>query len=471
MTTIPDDVLGTASRSSFGWELLEDLVDLNNRMPGQDGERRGAEYIRERFEELDLDDVTVTEFPIPGWWRGECSLELHGRDPAQRFERSHELVELPGTPAGEVTGEIVDLGYGVPEDFEGVDLTGKIAMASSLTPDEYGRWVHRGEKYGLAVEGGAAGFLFRNHIPGCLPPTGDVGKIDREAEIPAVGVSKEVGDRLLRYCDRGRIEATLSVACRNEPATSRNIEAVVGPDTDEEVLFTAHVDGHDVGTGANDNGVGCVLVAEVGRLLKAIEDDLETRVRLVVFGAEETGLYGSYYWSHTNDLDRVKCVFNVDGVGYSRDLEVYTHGFEAIGEAFEEVADEFGTDVPTAETLRPHSDHWPFVQRGVPGAQGVSTRGESGRGWGHTHGDTLDKVDVRDVRDLFVLCAAGVAKLAEADREIEPVDDATIRDKAIEGGYDVGMKAVDNWPWGDDRPWPWADELADRPPASPRSQS
>ncbi|WP_290814831.1 M28 family metallopeptidase [Halovivax sp.] len=459
MSTLPADVLGELYRSDVGWRLLADLVDLNNRMPGQEGEHRGAAYVRERFEEHDLDGIAVEEFPIPGWWRGEASLELHGVEPEQRFAHQHELVTLPGVPAGEVTGEIADLGHAVPEDFEDVDLSGKIAMASSRTPDDYDRWVHRMEKYCLAVEAGADGFLFRNHVEGCLPPTGDVGKIDRAAEVPAVGVSKEVGDRLLRYCDRGDVEATLAVDCRNEPATSRNVEAVVGPDTDREVLFTAHVDGHDVGTAAADNGAGCVLVVEVARALKAIEDDLETRVRLVVFGAEETGLYGSYYWSQTRDLDRVKCVFNVDGVGYSRDLKVHTHGFEGIADAIAETGAEFDVDLATEDGLYPHSDHWPFVQRGIPGSQGLSETDDEGRGWGHTHADTLDKMDVRDLRDLTIYCATAVAKLAERDREIEPVGEDVIREMAVDGGYDVGMKAIGHWPWGeDDRPWPWREE-------------
>jgi len=51
--------------------------------------------------------------------------------------------------------------------------------------------------------------------------------------------------------------------------------AALGPDTDEAVLLLAHYDAHDVGEGALDNGCGCALVAEVGRLLATVEDDLD----------------------------------------------------------------------------------------------------------------------------------------------------------------------------------------------------
>ena len=449
MATLPKELVGDAYESTHSWELLCDLVDIDNRMAGQQGEADGAELVRDAFERHGLREASINEFDIPGWWRGECSLTVE-RDRTHVFDGSHQIVELPGTPSGDVDAEIVDVGHGLPEDFEEADLEGKIAMASSFTPDSYGRWIHRGEKYSAAAKEGAVGFLFRNHIEGALPPTGSIGDDDGPGPIPAVGVSKEVGDRLVRYCEDDAIEATLSVDCRNEPSQSRNIEAVIGPDTEEEVLFTAHVDAHDVGEGANDNGVGTVLVSEVGRLLSQIEDDLETKVRLLVFGAEEVGLFGAYHWVDTHDHDQVKCILNADGAGYSRNLAIYTHGFDPIGEAFREVTEERSVPIEVHDDIRPHSDHWPFVQEGIAGAQARSTSEGSGRGWGHTHGDTLDKLDIRDLRDLAVGITAGVVKLAEADREIEHKPVEEIRDATIEQGYEEGMRNTGGWPFDDE---------------------
>ncbi|WP_458190588.1 M28 family peptidase [Haladaptatus sp. NG-WS-4] len=459
MTKLPDEVVGSAYRSTVGWELLAELEDLNDRMPGHEGERFGAERVAETFKTVGLENVSLNPFPIPVWWRGDASLTVTHGDQESTFDRSHELVELPGTPSGEVTGELVDMGYGLPEDFENVDLTGNIVMASSLTPDDYGRWVHRSEKYHYAAESGAAAFIFYNHIEGALPPTGNIGIVNGPGTIPAIGASKEIGTRLQRYCDDDSVIADLSVESEVGRGTSHNVEGTIGPDTDEEVLFTAHVDGHDVGTAANDNGFGTAMVVEVGKMLAQIANELETKVRLIVFGAEETGLYGSYYWSHTHDLDDVKCIVNVDGAGYSRNLEIHSHGFETIADAFGDVSEEYKIPVHTEEGIRPNSDHWPFVQRGVAGVQGRSSSSGSGRGWGHTHGDTLDKLDVRDLRDMSILCAAGVARLARCDVEISHVDDEKIRQACLNEGFDVGMKATDSWPWGEPKDWPWADEL------------
>ncbi|MEF8842562.1 MAG: M28 family metallopeptidase [Haloarculaceae archaeon] len=448
MPTLPSRVVGDAYTSSYHWDLLSDLVDIDNRMAGGNGEAAAAERLGEAFESLGLGGVGIDEFGIPGWWRGGSSLTVEfGR--TRTFDADYRIIGLPGTPAGEPGGELVDVGYGRPADFEAVDLEGRIAMASSRTPDEYGRWIHRTEKYHFAANAGAVGFVFRNHVEGCLPPTGSVGGEDGPGPIPAVGVSKELGDRLVRYAAEGPLEASLSVDCRNEPATSRNVEGTLGPDTDEEVLLTAHLDAHDIAEGANDNGVGSVLVAEVARLLADLENEFDTRVRFLVFGAEEVGLFGAYHWVESHPHERIKAVVNVDGAGYSRNLDVHTHRFEEIGGAFEEVAEEHGIPVDVSDDVRPHSDHWPFAQEGIPAAQARSSSGESGRGWGHTHADTLDKLDRRDLRELAVPLAAGVLKLAEADRHVEGRSRETMRDATVEDGHDVGMRNVGNWPFAD----------------------
>ena len=222
---------------------------------------------------------------------------------------------------------------------------------------------------------------------------------------------------------------------------------MIGPNTDAEVLLTAHVDAHDVGEGANDNGTGTVLVSEVGRLRADVEDDLETRVRLLVFGAEEVGLFGAYHWVDAREPDTVKCVVNVDGAGYSRTLDVHTRGFDAIGDAFREASDELATPINVESGIRPHSDHWPFVQEGIAGAQARSLSDASGRGRGHTHGDTLDKLDLRDFRELAVGLTAGVVKLAESDRDVAHKPVPEIRDATVERGYEEGMRNTGGWPF------------------------
>jgi aminopeptidase YwaD len=435
MPTLTDELVGDAYRNGIAWETLESLVDVGNRMAGQDGEREAADVVAEAFEEAGLREISREPFEIPGWWRGSTTLELSDND--QTYADSHQLFALPGTPAGEEQAEIVDVGHGTPEEFEDADLDGKIAMASSRTPESYDRWIHRREKYQAAADAGAVAFLFRNHVEGCLPPTGGVPEEDGPGPIPAAGVSRELGHRLVRYCEREAVPAELEIDCRNETATSQNVSGRLGPDTEETLLVTAHYDAHDIAEGAEDNGAGSALVAEVGRLLTALEDDLEIGVECVTFGAEEMGLRGSKYMAETRDLDSIKAVVNLDGIGGSRDLKVDTHGFDGLADAFAAASDDLATPVEVSDDIVPHSDHWPFVHEGVPGLMAMSQSDGDGRGWGHTHADTLDKLDPRDFRDLAVLLTAGVAKLATEEWPVEAVDTETIESRAEEQGVEL----------------------------------
>jgi len=444
---LPESVIGDAYTSSFGWETLTRLVDVGDRMAGQAGERRGAEVIREAFERAGVRDSRIESFEIPGWWRGESSLTVHSPH-EQAHTGQQDVLALPGSPAGEATGRIVDVGPGGYDDFDAAgDLSGAIVLASSRTPDAADRWIHRMEKYVSAVEAGAAAFVFRNHVDGAVPPTGEVGYHERPGPIPAVGVSKEVGARLARYADRGS-EVTVDVDCRSEPTESRNVVADVGPDTAEAVFLTAHVDAHDIADGANDNGAGSALVAEVGRLLARDAVDLDTRVRLITFGAEEVGLWGAYHAVDTHDLDAIRAVVNLDGACSSRNLRVGTNGFDALTTLFESVTDDLDASLSTDDTISPHGDQWAFVQEGVPAAMVGTASESSGRGWGHTHADTLDKLDSRDLRAVAVQVAEAVVRLANGAVEPESRSRAAIRDR-IDEGYVQELKQGGRWPYAE----------------------
>ena len=441
MPRLPASAVGDAFTSDHAWETLIDLVEIGNRMAGQAGEAEGAAVVEAAFEDAGLRAVGTESFEIPGWWRGGSSLSVAGHG---EWSADHHVIALPGTPAGEVSAPLVDLGHGMPAEI-GDEVEGCVAMARSDVP-EGERWVHRMEKYASAAEHGAVGFLFRNHVPGNLPPTGEVGYHERPGPIPAVGVSRELGARLARYAaDDATVD--LAVDCRNEPATSLNTHAVVGPETESEVLVTAHVDAHDVAEGAEDNGVGSALLPEIGRLLAAAGDELGTRVRLIAFGSEEIGLWGAYHHAETAERP-IEAVMNVDGAGASRDPRVRTHGFEGLAEAFGAAADRFDAPLSVTDDVVPHADSWAFVERGVPAVTVGSTREGKGRGWGHTHADTLDKLDPRDLRALAVIYAESALELADPGREFPRREPGEIRD-ALTDGYVRELEVGGRWHFED----------------------
>ncbi len=429
--------IGETFTSSTGWNHLEDLVDVGNRMAGSEGERVAAELTREALDRAGARDAHVEQFEIQGWTRGSAAVRA-GED-------TEDCIALPRSPAGEATGELVDVGHGLPEDFDR-DLSGKVVMAASNVPDYHDRFVHRREKYYHAVEAGAAAFVFRNHVEGCLPPTGSVGTEDDPiGAVPAVGVSKEVGSRLRRRHEGD--EVGVEVDCAVHDAESQNVHAYLGPETEEEVLLTSHVDAHDISEGAMDNGAGTATVVEVARALAAREDDLDTRVHVVCFGAEEVGLVGSNRMADGYDHDGVRAVLNLDGVVRGRTLKLYTHGFDGLADAVETVARRYDHPIETVPRLGPHSDHWPFVEHGTPGIHAMSKTGSEGRGWGHTYADTLDKLESRDLREQAVLLTALAVELADEGRAIDHRDTDAIAADLEAQDLAEGMKITGDWPY------------------------
>jgi Zn-dependent M28 family amino/carboxypeptidase len=264
-------------------------------------------------------------------------------------------------------------------------------------------------------------------------------------EVPAVGVSKEVGARLARRAAGD--EVRLSVDADVHDATSRNVHGDIGPDTDEAVLLTSHVDAHDIAEGAADNAAGTALVLEVAKALSSREDDLDTRVHCLVFGAEEVGLRGSSHDADRRDHDRIAAVVNNDGVCRARTLECHTHGFPGLVDAVDAVADRFDHPISRTPELAPHSDHWPYVQWGVPGVQVSSDTGGNDRGWGHTRADTLDKLEVRTLREQAVLVTELVVHLARDDVRVPHRDGAAIAAQLEEEDNAEGMKLIGDWPY------------------------
>ncbi|MFB6301642.1 MAG: M28 family peptidase [Haloferacaceae archaeon] len=423
-----DASLGRAWTDDRPWDLLTALTDVGGRLGGSPEERAAADLLADALADAGVRDVRTEPFPTRAWRRGDSRLE--------RGDRVHETVALPYAPPADVSGELVDVGHGLPADLpDGLD--GAVALAATNTPPG-SRFVHRLEKFGAAVEAGAEGFVFVNHRAGQLPPTGTLG-FDAEAPAPGVGVSHETGERL-RDDDGSGVR--LVVDAETVDGESRNVVGRVGPETGEEVVLVAHYDAHDVGEGALDNGCGVAVAVTAAGLLAG--GDLHRGVRVALVGCEETGLVGSEHLASDLDLDRVAGVVNVDGAGRSRDLVAMTHASDATRAVAERVGDRTGHPVEVRERPHPFSDQWPFVRHGVPALQLHSRSEERGRGWTHTAADTRDKVDPRDLREHAMLTALLVVEMAGADLPRLETD-ALVR-AFRDAEYETGMRAAGLWP-------------------------
>jgi len=320
--------LGRTWATDAPWRFLTDLTAIGSRMAGSDGERAAASLVADVFEDAGVQAVHTESFELSAWEREDATLSVTttGTDGTDRT-REFPALALPYTPSGSVSGELVDVGHGTPAEIDAVDVTDAIAVASTTTPPG-SRFVHRMETFGCAVEAGAGGFVFVNHVDGQLPPTGSL-TFGEEAPAVAVGVSSETGGWLREYArntDGPAGTASLSVDASVRPGTSQNVVGRLGPATEERLLLLAHYDGHDIAEAALDNGCGIATLVTAARILAGA--DLPIGVDVVGVGCEEVGLLGAEHLASTTDLERIRGVVNIDGAGRCRDLRALTHTSE-----------------------------------------------------------------------------------------------------------------------------------------------
>jgi Zn-dependent M28 family amino/carboxypeptidase len=405
-------------------EVMDTLVtlcdDFGSRFGGTAGERRAAEYLKERMEEYGLKNVHLEPVDYIGWIRGDVRLEI-----VSPIERAVPCISLPLSPAANLEGIIVDMGDGAPEDFDrrADEIKGNIVMTTSVvSPKGSKRWIHRGEKYGRSLLAGATGFVFVNHYPGYGPATGGIGHAG-EALVPGVSVSKEDGAFVRRLAERhGEVRVRLVSTDRCQPMTSWNVVGdLPGRDKPEEiVMLGSHYDGHDISQGAEDPASGVVSVLEAARLLARYAPAMPCTVRFVFWGIEEIGLLGSnaYVEAHADDLDQIRFYLNMDSAGATSNVrDIVLNDWPVLQPLLEEWREEMALEFRVGQRTSAHSDHFPFFMNGVPtcGMQSADLS-LAGRGYGHTQYDTVDKVDLTCLREASALAARLALRFANVEK-------------------------------------------------------
>lgn len=396
--------------------------EIGSRFAGTESERKAVQFILNKFKKYNLDNPHLEEYEYNGWIRGETKLSIIA--PIEKEVKAISLPYCPSTPEEGIKGEVVDLGHGTPEDFkrEKENIPGKIVLVTSFSPPYFRRWIHRVEKYGRSVEAGAIGFLFMNHYPGLLAPTGSA-RFNREAEIPALGITREDGEYIKRLMKRGKVRVKIETKHTTKKMKSWNIVGEIkgSEKPDEIIIIGAHFDGHDISQGAMDDAAGACIVMEVARVLAKYQGYLKRTVRFICFSAEEIGLIGSHAYinQHKDIVKKIKFMLNLDGAGRAARPGMMLQGFPEMIPFLKQLIKNMNYPVPVEDRLGMYSDYFPFVLEGVPSgtlAGGKAFREfASGRGFGHTEADTVDKLDLRDMQEASMVVARLVIRLANID--------------------------------------------------------
>ncbi len=404
--------------------------EMEGRGTMQPGGDKAANWIADRFKALGLKplgdkgsylqkiDFKETVFTPETMFKvGEESLKL-GAD----------YGFLPySTDAKSASGDLVFIGYGLQaksigrDDLAGMDVRGKVVVMLDGPPANISKadWDKTDAKWailGNLVRGGAAALVMIAH--GREKETNEtiIDYVSRRQIAlasesgnslpipPVLMASKSGAEKLFAKSTMPLKDALANAETNNfkafklnqpakiaarykttKGASSNVVGYIEGSDANlkaEAVLFTAHYDAYGVENGriyygAADNALGTAeMLAVAEAFSKSPTKPKRSLIFLAVTG-EEYGLYGSKYWAKkpTWDIKKVAANLNLDGVGtevYGPVKTMVGYGAEhsTLGAMLADVSSAMGITVAPDpipdERIFYRSDHYSFVERGVP---------------------------------------------------------------------------------------------------------
>jgi carboxypeptidase Q len=417
-------IIQAATRDSAAWQKLARLTDtFGPRFSGTESLERAIDWVLVEMKREGLENVRGEEVMVPRWVRGTESVELVS-------PRSQRLAMLGlggsiGTPAGGITAEVLVVSSFEDLKARATEARGKIVLFD-VPFTSYGATVrYRANGAVEAARVGAVAALVRSVTPYSMrtPHTGGMRYDSTVTRIPTAAIAVEDAMMLHRMQDRGeRIVVRLTMGAETLPdARSRNVVAEIrGRDLpDEIVVIGGHIDSWDVGSGAMDDGGGVVVAWEAVRLLKQLGLRPRRTIRVVGWTNEENGLRGgtAYRDQHAAELERHVLAIESDG-GVFRPVGFGFTGSDSARAILREVVrllEPIGAD-----SLLPAgggADIGPIMQRGVPG-MGHVVDGTRYFWYHHTDGDTVDKLDPREVAQNVAAMAVMSYVVADLPRRL-----------------------------------------------------
>jgi len=345
------------------------------------GIRKAADYIEGRLKGIGLQPAFGKsyreQFPI------KTGVALGSGNKLQGVADG-DWTPLGFSSAGAFAGPIAFVGYGIDatpigyNDFDGIDLKGKVALMLRYEPQEKddaskfdgrkpSRWSAMRYKVLQARERGAIAVIFttgalQDEAKDKLPALVNDGP-ESPAGIPVLQIKTSVAEKWVgdltawqkqvdadlkprsRVLDT-RISGTADV--KPQFVNAENIAGILpgrGALANEIVVLGAHYDHlgyggqgsmkpneHAIHPGADDNASGDAAVLAIAERLKNQLADVNNRRTIVValFSGEEVGLAGSSWFAgHSPLMPRVMAMINLDMVGMMRDNRLIVFGSDS----------------------------------------------------------------------------------------------------------------------------------------------
>lgn len=260
---------------------------------------------------------------------------------------------------------------------------------------------------------------------------------DPAKTVPTVIMRNEDYGRISRLIANNlQVELEFNIVNRFYPEgrTAYNtIAEIPGTDKkDEVIMLGGHLDSWHAATGATDNAIGCAVMMEAARILKALGVKPRRTIRVALWSGEEQGLLGSlaYVKEHFGSAENPKPeyfkfggYFNIDsGTGRARGFSVF--GPPEAATVLRQAAAPFedlgmSGAISTKNRGLGGSDNSSFGQAGLPGIGVGQDPIEYGTYTWHTNLDTYERIIEDDAKKSAIIIAAAVYQLAMRDELLQ----------------------------------------------------
>jgi peptidase M28-like protein len=309
-----------------------DHYNFGFKRPGTPEGARAEEYLFGLLKGFGIPKVTIEDVPFFGWFHNEAYLTINGSKGESRSFPCEPIVYTAFTKALGIIAPIVDVGAGTAEDFEQVDVSGKIALityAHGRLPydvmfeigyyvhdpdntmagkDQVMSWIAEEEQraYEAAVEAGAVGFVgvYPLNITPYLCFEGGDAFAGTTGSIAGVGLKKSDGAALREMVSKGGDSATLILTGEMKKSVTRNIVGVIPGKSERVIQVTTHHDTMWLGATEDASGVAVVLALTKAYAAKYKNKRPEKTLVFLLEAAECLFVIGSrgYIERHKEDL-------------------------------------------------------------------------------------------------------------------------------------------------------------------------
>ncbi|MBV9881761.1 MAG: M20/M25/M40 family metallo-hydrolase [Sphingomonadaceae bacterium] len=415
---------------TLAWDLVEGLTtEIGQRQAGTDAEARARDWAVRRLTALGFANVHIEPFDMPVWVRGEERAEIVSPFPQQLVLTA--LGNSGATPPAGITAEVV--AFNSVAELEAAPdaaVRGRIVFVDHhMMPTQdgsgYGQFgAPRRQGPTIASRKGAVAIVVRSigtdHHRN--PHTGVQTFGPGVRPIPAAALTVPDAEQLQRILARGlpvRMHLILTPRDTGTHQSGNVIADVPGTDPGAGmIVIGGHLDSWDLGTGAIDDGAGVAITAAAAHRIMQAGRPRRT-IRIVWFGAEEPGgLGGAALYARHHPQDNVVLVGESD-FGANRVWRVdpgLAPANAALADRIAALEAPLGI-VRGREPADAGTDLGPWVRGGVA-AVDLNQDGTRYFDYHHTPDDTLDKIDLAQLRQNV---AAWTALLAAAADAPEPI--------------------------------------------------